>query len=324
MTEDASARGRELAFPVMSGDGCMAVVEFVRRDQASPNGDLAPLTDALGTQIGEFIVGLRAREAVRVSEARKSAVLDSALDGVITIDHEGRILEYNAGAERIFGHSAEASIGAELAELVVPPSLRERHREALRRCVETGEGTILGRRIELSGMRADGAEFPVELALSRVEGAEPPVFTGVVRDITRRRQAEAEREELLRLEQVARLDATQARDQLEAILRGVADAVTAQAADGRLLFANEAAVAMLGYESSEALLERADRGGGGALRDARRGRRAAAAGQPSGPARASSPEKPVRRSFASESGPPARSAGRRSRPPPSATRTGGR
>ena len=254
VTEDASARGRELAFPVMSGDGCMAVVEFVRRDQASPNGDLAPLTDALGTQIGEFIVGLRAREAVRVSEARKSAVLDSALDGVITIDHEGRILEYNAGAERIFGHSAEASIGAELAELVVPPSLRERHREALRRCVETGESTILGRRIELSGMRADGAEFPVELALSRVEGAEPPVFTGVVRDITRRRQAEAEREELLRLEQVARLDATQARDQLEAILRGVADAVTAQAADGRLLFANEAAVAMLGYESSEALL----------------------------------------------------------------------
>src|ERR687896_20315 len=80
------------------------------------------------------------------------------------------------------------------------------------------------------------------------------MFTGTVRDITQRRGAEREREELLRLEQLARVDATQARDQLEAILRGVADAVTAQAPDGRLLFANEAAVELLGYESSEALI----------------------------------------------------------------------
>jgi PAS domain S-box-containing protein len=70
----------------------------------------------------------------------------------------------------------------------------------------------------------------------------------------RRKQAESERDELLRLEHLARLDASQARDQLEAILRGVADGVTAQAPDGRLLFANDAAVATLGYESSEALL----------------------------------------------------------------------
>jgi serine phosphatase RsbU (regulator of sigma subunit) len=80
------------------------------------------------------------------------------------------------------------------------------------------------------------------------------MFTGTVRDITDRRSAEREREELLRLEQMARVDATEARDQLEAILRGVADAVTAQAPDGRLLFANQAAVDLLGYESSEALL----------------------------------------------------------------------
>jgi PAS domain S-box-containing protein len=87
------------------------------------------------------------------------------------------------------------------------------------------------------------------LALGLVCGA------GLVRALrARRRQSEAERDELLRLEHIARLDASQARDQLEAILRGVADAVTAQAPDGRLLFANDAAVEMLGYESSEALL----------------------------------------------------------------------
>jgi PAS domain S-box-containing protein len=103
-------------------------------------------------------------------------------------------------------------------------------------------------------MRADGSEFPVELAINRIGGREPPMFTGVVRDISDRRRTEQERDELLRLEQLARLDATQARDQLEAILRGVADAVTAQAPNGRLLFANQAAVDTLGYESSEALL----------------------------------------------------------------------
>ena len=120
--------------------------------------------------------------------------------------------------------------------------------------VETGESTLLGQRVELTGMRADGTEFPVELALDAIAGTDPPMFTGTIRDITDRRRAEKEREELLRLEQLARVDATQARDQLEAILRGVADAVTAQAPDGRLLFANEAAVELLGYESSDALL----------------------------------------------------------------------
>src|ERR687895_1520524 len=173
---------------------------------------------------------------------------------VITIDHQGRVVEFNPAAEQIFGRSVEEAMGTELAELIVPASLRERHRAALRRVVETGESTLLGQRVELTGMRADGTKFPVELALDAIAGTDPPMFTGTIRDITDRRNAEKEREELLRLEQLARVDAAHARDQLEAILRGVADAVTAQAPDGRLLFANEAAVELLGYESSEALL----------------------------------------------------------------------
>ena len=90
--------------------------------------------------------------------------------------------------------------------------------------------------------------------MNRIEGHEPPMFTGTVRDVTDRREAEGQREQLLRLEQLARVDADQARDQLAAILSGVADAITAQAPDGRLLFANDAAVRTLGFESSEALL----------------------------------------------------------------------
>jgi PAS domain S-box-containing protein len=255
----AEAAGRDglggaTAFPVRIGGECVAVIEFLAAEVRPPDRDMIALTEAIGSLIGEFIESLRIAEAVRVSEARKSAVVASSIDGVITIDHEGMIVEFNPAAEQIFGHAAEEVVGSELAELVIPPSLRERHRAALRRCVATGKSTMLGNRFEMTGMRADGSEFPVELAINAITGTEPPMFTGTIRDITDRRSAEKEREELLRLEQMARVDATQARDQLEAILRGVADAVTAQAPDGRLLFANQAAVELLGYESSEALL----------------------------------------------------------------------
>jgi PAS domain S-box-containing protein len=246
--------GGGTAFPVRIGAECAAVVEFFARHVREPDAEHLALTEALGTLIGEFMEGLRTAEAVRLSEARKGAILDSALDGVITIDHEGKVAEFNPAAERLFGRDAESTIGQELAALVIPPALRERHRAALRRVVETGESVLIGQRVELTGMRADGSEFPVELAINRIPGADPPMFTGTVRDITARRSAEREREELLRLEQLARVDAMQARDQLEAILRGVADAVTAQAPDGRLLFANDAAVELLGFQSSDALL----------------------------------------------------------------------
>ncbi len=248
----AGLRGA-LAFPIRVGSECVAVIELFVREEREPDPDLLVLTDGLGSLIGEFVEGVAAAEAVRQSEARKTAVFASSLDAIITIDHEGCIVEFNRAAEQMFGRTAEEAVGSELAELVVPPSLRERHRAGLRRFVATGEGNLLGRRIELSGMRAGGSEFPVELTINLIGGTQPPMFTGTVRDITRRRHADEEREELLRLEQLARLDATQARDQLQAILRGVADAVTAQAPDGRLLFANDAALELLGFASFEEL-----------------------------------------------------------------------
>jgi PAS domain S-box-containing protein len=248
----AGLRGA-LAFPIRSGGKAVAVIELFVSEEREPDPDLLMLTDALGSLIGEFVEGVAAAEAVRQSEARKTAVFASSLDAIISIDHEGRVVEFNRAAEQMFGRTAEAAVGAELAELVVPPSLRDAHRAALRRVVATGEGKLLGRRVELTAMRADGSEFPVELAINLIAGSEPPMFTGTVRDITHRRRAEEEREDLLRLEQLARLDATQARDQLQAILSGVADAVTAQAPDGRLMFANDAALQLLGFASVEEL-----------------------------------------------------------------------
>jgi PAS domain S-box-containing protein len=243
-----------VAFPLMSGRDCLAVIELSSRTPTESGSEMLEVTTALGTLIGEFIERLGAAEAVRQGEARKAALLASLLDAVIVIDHQGIVTEFNAAAEAMFGRPAEEAIGSELAELVIPPRYRDAHRAALRRNVETGESTLIGRRVELAGMRADGTEIPVELVITRVEGADPPMFTGTIRDISDRKRAEREREELLQLEQLASINARETRDQLEAILSGVADAVTAQAPDGRLLFANQAAVDLLGYESREALL----------------------------------------------------------------------
>jgi len=124
-----------------------------------------------------------------------AAYFEAALDCVIMADASGRVVEFNPAAERTFGYSRDDALGRTMAELIVPPSLRERHNTAFARFIETGHGTILGRRLELTGMRSDGSEFPVELALSRVEG-EPFLICGALRDISAAKQAELHLREL--------------------------------------------------------------------------------------------------------------------------------
>jgi PAS domain S-box-containing protein len=126
------------------------------------------------------------------SEARQRAILEGALDAVISIDSRARVTHVNSAFERTFGYRAGEVIGQDLAEKIVPPSLREAHRRGLARYLETGQSSILDRRIELTAMRADGAEFPVELAVTRTGLPEEPAFTAYVRDITDRRRAEKE------------------------------------------------------------------------------------------------------------------------------------
>ncbi|MCL4563002.1 MAG: GAF domain-containing protein [Chloroflexi bacterium] len=138
----------------------------------------------------------QAERALRLSEARKAAILEGALDCIITIDHFGRILEFNPAAQAVFGYTRAEVLGKEMANLIIPPSFREQHRRGLERYLATGEAHILGKRIELTAMRADGSEFPIELAITQIEGGEEPIFTGFLRDITdRKKTAEAEREQ---------------------------------------------------------------------------------------------------------------------------------
>src|SRR5713101_4297116 len=135
----------------------------------------------------------RARAAeLAASEARQRAILEAAHDAVISINRRARVSYVNSAFERIFGYRAGEVTGRELAEVVVPPSLREAHRQGIARYPATGQARILDRRIEITAMRADGSEFPAELTVTCTGPAGEPVFTGYVRDITERQRAEHE------------------------------------------------------------------------------------------------------------------------------------
>ena len=134
---------------------------------------------------------LRAEEReLKDSEARKAAILESALDCIVTINYDGCITEFNPAAERTFGYRRHEVVGKKLADVIIPPSLREQHHRGFARFLATGEARMLGRRVEMTALRADGSEFPVELAIARIPLDGPPAFTGYLRDITERKLSE--------------------------------------------------------------------------------------------------------------------------------------
>jgi PAS domain S-box-containing protein len=156
--------------------------------------DLATANEELKKELAERRLveerlGQEERELKR-SEIRKASIVDSALDCIVTIDHEGCITEFNPAAERTFGYRRDEVLGKNLADAIIPPSLREKHRQGFARYLATGEARVLGKRIEMTAVRADGSEFPVEMAITRTPLEGPPSFIGFLRDITERKRAE--------------------------------------------------------------------------------------------------------------------------------------
>jgi protein-histidine pros-kinase len=154
----------------------------------------------------------KVEDALRDNEARKAAIFESALDSIISIDHHGNIIEFNPQAEKTFGYRRTDVIGRRMDELIIPPSLRTRHRDALARYLATGTAAVIGKRVELMGMRSDGSEFPVELSLTSISTRSQPMFTAYLRDLTeQKRQEESLRrgreleEQNLRIQEANRL-----------------------------------------------------------------------------------------------------------------------
>ncbi len=172
----------------------------------------------------------------RDSEAR-AAIVDAALDCVVTMDASGRVTHFNAAAEETFGYARSEAVGHSLAELIVPPGLRDAHRAGLARYLATGEGPIMKRRIELTAMKAGGTEFPVELIVVPAGSEGAPAFTGFIRDLTERRNVERA---LVRSE-------SRFRRLSEAGILGIITADT----QGKIIEANEAFLELAGYTSEE-------------------------------------------------------------------------
>ncbi len=179
-----------LGFPIRLGGAVIGVAEFFTRDVAFPDADLLATMSTVGNQLGQFIARKQVEADILAEERRTRAILDSALDAVISMDHGGVITEFNPAAERMFGYAKELAIGWELADLIIPPDLRQPHREGLRRHLATGEGPFLDHRVETRGYHANGHEFPIEVAIVRVSDDGPPRFTGFIRDLTAHRRAE--------------------------------------------------------------------------------------------------------------------------------------
>ncbi|HSJ50237.1 MAG TPA: PAS domain S-box protein, partial [Actinomycetota bacterium] len=203
-----------LGFPITLRDEVLGVMEFFSRRIRQPDEQLLALLSAVGAHIGQFLERRSAETELVESEARKSAILESALEAIVSMDEEGNIVEMNTAAAEMFGVDRDDAIGRELAGIMIPPTYRERHREALDRFRRTGRDRILGRRLELHGMRADGTEFPVELTVTRVELPNPEeiLFTGYIRDLTPRRRAEELQARLFESERAAREQIERAHD----------------------------------------------------------------------------------------------------------------
>jgi PAS domain S-box-containing protein len=197
----------EVTHAMTTGTPYMGEVRYQRADGAYRwhHVHIVPVRDADGRitvwygHITDIDDRKRAEEKLRQeqkelqrSEVRKAAIVDSALDCIVTIDHDGCITEFNPAAEHAFGHRRDEVLGKHLADVIVPPSLREKHRQGFARYLATGEARMLGKRIEMTAVRADGSEFPVELAITRIPLEGPPSFTGYLRDITERKRAEQE------------------------------------------------------------------------------------------------------------------------------------
>src|SRR5262249_34562383 len=114
---------------------------------------------------------LRREASLRESEAQLRAVLDGALDAVVGMDAGGLVIDWNPQAQATFGFTREEAIGRPLTELIIPPEMRERHERGLEHYLETGEGPLLNRRVEMEAVRKDGGRLPRGVALTRGKGS---------------------------------------------------------------------------------------------------------------------------------------------------------
>jgi PAS domain S-box-containing protein len=178
-----------MAVPVLSGEDVAAVLVFFVSEPREDDEQLIDLVSVVAAQLGSLLRRKQAEQDQRRSEQQLRAIADTAVDAIVFADSSGVLGYVNQSAARIFGYTREQMLGQPLT-LLMPQRFQAAHVRGLNRFLETGESHIIGRRVELTGRRKNGDEFPVELALSAWTSDGQSFFTGVLRDITERRRSE--------------------------------------------------------------------------------------------------------------------------------------
>jgi PAS domain S-box-containing protein len=238
-----------VAVPVVAVEGATGVMEFLGPGGGVPAREQIEEVAMAGRQLAAFLARLRMEDRLRVSEEASASIVQAALDCIITMDHRGRVLDFNPAAEATFGYARADATGQLLADLIIPPEYREAHQRALGTYVREGRPTIMGQRLELVGMRADGSTLPVELTVTRVGTREPPVFAGFIRDIGERRALEAEQARLLE-------EAERARGRLAFLAQAGRDMAESMEWDATLRAVASVAIPALAEWTALTLLER--------------------------------------------------------------------
>jgi PAS domain S-box-containing protein len=158
---------------------------------------------------------LAVERELKESRIRTDSIVATAIDAIVSMDASGIIIGFNPAAEHTFGVSKDDAIGRRLADVIIPPSLRPQHEAGLARFLATGTERVVGRLLELPALRADGSEFPAEVAITVNATSGAPEFTGFIRDITERKEGERVREELIAAEQALRDETQQMNADLE-------------------------------------------------------------------------------------------------------------
>src|ERR671916_1043857 len=166
---------------------------------------------------------------LRKSEARYRTVLDAAFDAIVTITPDGIVHWFNRGAERIFGHRAEEVIGKPVT-LLMPERYRELCVAGLHRYLRTGEARVVGGTTELVGLRKDGSEFPIEMSLGETHEDGERLFTGVIRDVTERKESE---------------------ERFRSLVEHTSDIITILEPDGTIRYVSPAVERVTGYKPEE-------------------------------------------------------------------------
>src|SRR5918993_3157949 len=175
-------------------------------------------------------------EELRKSEARYHTVLDAAFDAIVTITPDGIVRWFNRGAERIFGYGSEEVIGQPVT-LLMPESYRELCVAGLHRYLRTGEARVVGGTTELVGLRKDGSEFPIEMSLGETYEDGERLFTGVIRDVTERKEVEKALEE--------------SGERIRTLLQNTSDIITLLESDGTIRYISPAVERVTGYSPEE-------------------------------------------------------------------------